>query len=258
VQAIWVSFGEDLGHWIRFIRSRDRNAPNEKAVKIFVQISTVEQAIQAVNEWKADVIVVQGNEAGGHGINNSLPLLSLFPVLLETITALSGGHPPPLVAAGGLATGAQIAALLTLGASGAALGTRFLLCPESLYTDRQRQALIQADSSASVRTMAFDYARNTLSWPKGVDGRGLRNDTVIDFENGVDVTTIRKRFADGMEAGDSSRMLVWAGSGVGLMKEVVPAQEIVKRLQNECLLCLRQARSLIQTDEMADTIQKIY
>lgn len=60
VQAIWVSFGEDLGHWIRFIRSRDRNAPNEKAVKIFVQISTVEQAIQAVNEWKADVIVVQG------------------------------------------------------------------------------------------------------------------------------------------------------------------------------------------------------
>lgn len=79
------------------------------------------------------------------------------------------------MAAGGLATGVQIAALLTLGASGAALGTRFLLCPESLYTDRQRQALVDAESSQSVRTMAFDLARNTLSWPKGVDGRGLRN-----------------------------------------------------------------------------------
>jgi nitronate monooxygenase len=79
------------------------------------------------------------------------------------------------VGAGGLATGAQIAALLDLGASGAVLGTRFLLSPESLYSDRQRQALIDAQSSESVRTMAFDYARNTLSWPKDVDGRGLRN-----------------------------------------------------------------------------------
>lgn len=88
---------------------------------------------------------------------------------------ISGGHPPPLVGAGGLAIGSQIAALLTLGASGAALGTRFLLCPESFYTDRQRQALIEAQSSESVRTMAFDYARDTLSWPKDVDGRGLHN-----------------------------------------------------------------------------------
>lgn len=192
VQAIWLAFGEDLGQWIRFIRAHDPNAGNEKAIKIFVQISTVEQAVQAIQEWKADVIVVQGpqlnelivetsqfchsgNEAGGHGIRNSLPLLTLFPLLLEKITAVSDGHPPPLVGAGGLATGAQVAALLTLGASGAVLGTRFLLSSESLYTDRQRQALLEAQSSDSVRTMAFDYVRNILSWPKDVDGRGLRN-----------------------------------------------------------------------------------
>jgi len=241
-------FGEDLGHWIRFIQARDRNAGNEKAVKIFVQISTVEQAVQAVKEWNVDVIVVQGNEAGGHGISNSLPILALFPLLSETITAVSEGHPPPLVAAGGLATGAQIAALLTLGASGVALGTRFLLCPESLYNDLQRQALIEAQSSESVRSMAFDYARNTLSWPKGVDGRGLRNDIVIDFENGDDVDIVRKKFEDGAQAGEKSRMLVWAGSGVGIMKNIVPAQDIVKQLHGECLLCLQQAQSLVHLD----------
>lgn len=49
-------------------------------------------------------------------------------------------------------------------------------------------------------------------------------DTVIEFENGVDVDTIRKRFVDGVQAGDKSRMLVWAGSGVGLMKNIMPAQ----------------------------------
>lgn len=60
VQAIWLAFGEDLGYWIRSIRADDPNAANRNAVKIFVQISTVEQAVQAVKEWKADVIVVQG------------------------------------------------------------------------------------------------------------------------------------------------------------------------------------------------------
>lgn len=58
VQAVWLAFGADLGRWISYIRSRARKTGN--AIKIFVQISTVDQALQAVNEWKADVIVIQG------------------------------------------------------------------------------------------------------------------------------------------------------------------------------------------------------
>ena len=77
--------------------------------------------------------------------------------------------------------------------------------------------------------------------------------------------TIRKRFANGVQAGETSRMVIWAGSGVGFMKNIVPAQvrphyslhaayissimqEIVDQLHNECLLCIRQAQSLIQYD----------
>lgn len=119
-----------------------------------------------------------GNESGGHGLSSSLPLLTLFPLLSKVALENNG---PPLLAAGGLATGSQIASLLTLGASGVVLGTRFLLSPESFYSDVQRHALVEANSSQSVRTMAFDYARNTLGWPKGVDGRGLRNGTVASF-----------------------------------------------------------------------------
>ena len=80
-----------------------------------------------------------------------------------------------VLAAGGLATGAQVAAVLALGASGAAIGTRFLLTPESFYTDAQKRALVNADSRSTVRTMAFDVVRNTVGWPDDVDGRGLRN-----------------------------------------------------------------------------------
>jgi nitronate monooxygenase len=61
VKAIWLSYGEDLGKWISYVRERDPRAGTENAVKIFVQISLVEHALMAINDWKVDVIVVQGS-----------------------------------------------------------------------------------------------------------------------------------------------------------------------------------------------------
>ena len=81
----------------------------------------------------------------------------------------------PVLVAGGLANGSQLAGMLAMGAAGAVYGTRFLLAPESKYNDSQRAALLAASSSSTARTMAFDHARSTLGWPAGVDGRGLRN-----------------------------------------------------------------------------------
>lgn len=82
---------------------------------------------------------------------------------------------PVIVGAGGLATGEQVAEILSLGASGVVLGTRFCLTPESTYPDHYKQALIAAGSTASVRSAAFDQVGNWLEWPSGVGGRGLRN-----------------------------------------------------------------------------------
>ena len=75
VQAIWLAFGEDIGSWIKRIRSPERHDAAESSVKVFVQVSTVEQALQAVNEWKADVIVVQGSQPNTHYFLISLVLL---------------------------------------------------------------------------------------------------------------------------------------------------------------------------------------
>jgi len=95
--------------------------------------------------------------------------------LVASILSVAPGNGPAVIGAGGLAIGRHVAELLGLGAAGAVLGTRFLLTPESLYSDAHKQALVAADSSSSIRSMAFDQARNALSWPSGVDGRGLRN-----------------------------------------------------------------------------------
>jgi nitronate monooxygenase len=75
-----------------------------------------------------------------------------------------------------------------------------------------------------VRTIAFDRARGTLGWPSAVDGRALFNDTVKDYDNCVSIDEVKNKFADGVVSGDARRMLVWAGTGVGLMTEVKDAK----------------------------------
>jgi nitronate monooxygenase len=197
VQAIWLSFGDRLDYWVDYIRKLNESKCGHK-VLFFVQITSAKEAEMAVNVLKADIIVAQGlsfpffmidplifltdigilgTEAGGHGSANGLSLLALVPSVLSVVPP----DGPPVLAAGGLVTGAHLAALLALGASGIVIGTRFLLCPESLYTDSQRNALLSADSTQSVRTMAFDEARETLGWPKGIDGRGLHNGSVLSI-----------------------------------------------------------------------------
>lgn len=161
-----------------------------------------------------------GIEGGGHGGSYAPPTFSLVSSILPL---LSPGD-PLLLAAGGFSNGAQAASFLALGVSGAVYGTRFLLTPESLYSDSQRAALLAARSTSTVRTEAFDHARNTLGWPRGVDGRGLRNRLVKDYEDGVDISTLRARFAENVKSGDPDYAVVWAGTGVGEMNEIKGAQ----------------------------------
>jgi nitronate monooxygenase len=64
VQAIWLSFGEKLGRWVERFRAKDsaRNGDNADSKTIlFVLVNTMEEAKQAIEDWKADVIVAQGS-----------------------------------------------------------------------------------------------------------------------------------------------------------------------------------------------------
>ncbi|KAJ6485970.1 2-nitropropane dioxygenase [Mycena sanguinolenta] len=240
VQAVWFAFGEKLPQWIQFVRDHDRRLGNGKKTLIFVQISTVKEALVAANEWKVDCIVAQGVESGGHGANYALPLQNLLPLILAAIPADS----PPVLAAGGLANGAHLASVLTLGAAGAVFGTRFLFASDSLYSDLQRKALVGATSEMSVRSMAWDTARGTLEWPAGIDGRGLRNSTVEDFENGIPIEALQNKFWEAVKNQDIDRLIVWAGTGVGQMNKVQTAKSIVEELHVEAIKHLEAATKL--------------
>ena len=236
VRAIWLSFGHDLGRWVDYIRDNDKETGRKTYV--FIQVNSLEEALKAVNIWKADVLVAQGTgcchltslcshshefagiEAGGHGGGYAPPVFSLVSSILAAIPQGC----PPVLAAGGIANGTQIAAFLALGASGAVLGTRFLLTPEAQYTGPQKAALISADSTSTVRTLAFDRARGTLGWPEGIDGRGLRNQLVEDIENDTEIETVKSKFAEATKFGLPDYSIIWAGTGVGEMHELMDAQ----------------------------------
>ncbi|KAF7973637.1 hypothetical protein HWV62_14708 [Athelia sp. TMB] len=259
VRAVWFAFGEHVGQWVEHVRKYDADKGDGHKTIVFVQIFSSADARIAMTDWNADVIVAQGreispyyrlqflivsvagNESGGHGYGAAPTLFTL----LSSIIALSKEDGPPILGAGGLANGAHVASLLTLGADGAVLGTRFLLTPESLYTDAQRKALLSATDSSTKRTMSFDTARGTLGWPRGVDGRALYNATIEDFDKGVGIEEVKAKFLAGVAQGDPDRMLVWAGTGVGLMSEIKPAKDVVEEIHRDIIERLRISSRLV-------------
>lgn len=255
VRAIWLSFGQDLGRWIEFVRNHDQKSGKSPKTLVFVQVNSVDDALIAVQTWKVDVLVAQGNnrlfrptlcpasssssyvfplfsypvfisgiESGGHGSASAPPILNLVPQILS---ALPPSGVPPVLAAGGLSSGGHLAAFLTLGAAGAVVGTRFLVAEESQFSDVQKRAIIAAKSGSAVRSYVFDELRGSTGWPAGVDGRALSIPALTAIEGGADITQIKEEVAEGTKRGDLNSVVAWAGTGVGQLSRLQPAK--VKR-----------------------------
>ncbi|KAF5347399.1 hypothetical protein D9758_011251 [Tetrapyrgos nigripes] len=111
-----------------------------------------------------------------------------------------------------------------MGAAGVVLGIRFLFTHECIYSQDKKDAIIQASLINSTRrTMAFDEVGRTMGWPDKCDGRALVNNIVMDLDEGLGLDARLKRFDESAASGDKSRLVVWAGEGVGLTNEISSA-----------------------------------
>ncbi|KAI0060925.1 inosine monophosphate dehydrogenase [Artomyces pyxidatus] len=234
VRAVWLAFGADLARWAAYVRAR---APG---TLVFVQVNSVDDALRAVAEYSPDVLVAQGIESGGHGSATAPPILNLLPLVAA---ALPAG--PPVLGAGGLSSGAHLAAFLALGAAGAVAGTRFLLTREATYAPAQKRAVQAAAPGATVRSTAFDALRGTLGWPAGVDGRALRMPAADALDAGGALDSAQRSVAAGMAAGDPAAFVTWAGTGVGALQEEQSAQDVVRALHDEAIVALRAAHAVL-------------
>lgn len=188
-----------------------------------VTVTSVAEA-QTAESSGADAVCVQGVEAGGHqgthrddpqadGTGSALGLLTLVTQVKEAVRL-------PIVAAGGLMRGKQIAAVLAAGASAAQLGTAFLACPESGAPIVHKQALTNPLFARTELTRAFS----------GRPGRALVNRFLREhgpyapaaYPQVHHLTAgVRKAAA---KAQDPQGMALWAGQGHRLARDLPAAQ----------------------------------
>jgi nitronate monooxygenase len=183
----------------------------------------------------ADALVVQGVEAGGHrgsyddDASGDIGLLALLQLVADTADL-------PLVAAGGLAHGRALAAVLAAGADAAAFGTAFMLTPEAGTSPAHRAALARDRGTALTRAFT------------GRTARGLVNRFMSEHDAEapsaypeVHHLTAPLRAA-AREGGDPDGFHLWAGQAYGLAEEL-PAAELVERLAGEAREAMRRMRS---------------
>lgn len=187
-----------------------------------------------------DMLVAQGTEAGGHtGAVGTLPLLQ---IVLEMTDK-------PVVAAGGIATGRGLAAVLAAGAAGAWIGTPFLLARESRTVPEAQARIAQSDETQTIYTSVYDRAQ-AKAWPSEFRGRALRNDFVERWNEREDElmrdSEALKAFRTAKAERDFRTAHIYAGQSVGMLERVEPARVILERIVTDATTRLRETSSLIR------------
>lgn len=208
-------------------------ALQEAGIAVWVTVTTADEARDAVGAG-AEALVVQGGEAGGHRgtFDDDAPADIGLIALLQLVAAVALGT--PLVAAGGLMSGAAVAAVLAGGAQAAQLGTAFMLTPEAGTSAPHRAALATPAPTALTRAFSGRSAR-------GIVNRFLRehDDEAPRGYPEVHHLTAPLRAA-ARERGDAEAINLWAGQAHALAEEL-PAGELVVRLAAEARAALRAA-----------------
>jgi nitronate monooxygenase len=186
-----------------------------------------------------DVLVAQGTEAGGHTGNvGTLPLLQIVLDMTDK----------PVIAAGGIATGRGIAAVLAAGAAGAWIGTPFLVSRESRTPAPAKERILASDETQTIRTHVYDRLQGK-PWPEEFGGRALRNPFAEKW-NGREDELMRSpediaAFKEAKASRDYSRAHIYAGQSVGLIAHAEGAAEIVERLAHDAYERLAACAALI-------------
>ena len=205
--------------------------------EVWLTVTNPDEAAEARGAG-ADVLVAQGAEAGGHRASfvdrPGLPvygLLALLQILARTESL-------PLVASGGIATGAGLAAALCVGARAGQCGTAFMLCPEAGTSPAHREALRSGTETALTRAFTGRLAR------------GIRNEFMDEHSDRAPIAYPQLHYVtaplrkEARERGDAGAINLWAGEAHQLAEER-PAAEMVQSLAAEAREALETSRRLI-------------
>lgn len=206
--------------------------------KVIITVSTSAGAREAV-DLGADAICAQGWEAGGH-VEGKVSTMAVVPAVADAVGDV------PVIAAGGIADGRGLAAALALGASAVWIGTRFLAAKEAPTHPVYLERLLAASEND---TEHYDDLYD-LVWPNAPH-RALKNSTSEMWEaagrpplgqrpgegdvlakrpDGVEIPRYASAVAFADLEGEIEPLPMWSGQGVGLVKKVQSAEEIVHEI----------------------------
>jgi enoyl-[acyl-carrier protein] reductase II len=177
----------------------------------------------------ADVIIAQGGEAGGHA--GSVATMVLVPQVVDVAGDI------PVVAAGGIVDGRGLAAALALGAQGVSMGTRFLASDEMQIADEWKRRVVEADALDAVKVANSERVLPPYNRAGArVEPRALQTPLIAqlrDHPEWIDPAVMGPRIRDAVINGRGDQYVPFAGQSVGLIDEVLPAAEIVRRVMVE-------------------------
>ncbi len=217
-----------------------------RGIPVAALVGAKEHAIRQA-EAGVDIIVAQGGEAGGHC--GEVSTLVLIP---EVVRALRrAGHDAPVLAAGGIMTGAQMAAMMVAGAQGAWTGSVWLATPEAETSEAFRAAMIAARSRDTVRSRSRTGkpARQLRSaWHAAWDSAespGALPMPLMGLVSEPSFARIERSVAAGNEA---ARGLIsyFVGQGVGLVEQERSAKAVVQDFREEFAEALSAITDMVE------------
>lgn len=210
-----------------------------RGVRVMAMVANEADAC-AVAETGADMIVAQGAEAGGHrstwhaADTKDAGTMVLVPRIVDAVSQ-------PVIAAGGIADGRGIVAALALGAAGVMLGTRFIAARESIAPPFFKESVLAAGSGDTLVSDAFT----------GLPMRVIRNRFVDDYAGRAVLPPLLQSnaaediFKAAARRGDREYFPMPAGESAGLVRDMPPAGEIVRRLIDEAEAVIAGFRGIV-------------
>lgn len=199
----------------------------------------------------ADALIIEGTEAGGHigPVATNVLVQEIIPHVSDV----------PVFVAGGIGSGAMMAAFLEMGAAGCQLGTRFVCATECIAHPNFKKAFINANARDAVPTVQID-ARFPVIPVRAIANEGTRRfmtfqlETIEKYRRGEielkDAQMAIEHFWGGalrraVIEGDVENGSLMAGQSVGLVKDERPTQDIIDTLVNEAADALRRTRDVL-------------
>ena len=225
--------------------------------------------------WGADAMIVQGGEGGGH--TGPVATTLLLPSVLDAVS----GTNIPVIAAGGFFDGRGLAAALSYGAAGVAMGTRFLLTSDSTVPDAVKQRYLEAaldgtvvstrvdgmphrvlrtglveklesgsrarGFTAAVRNAAKFKKMSQMTWPSMIrDGLAMRHGKELTWSQVVMAANTPMLLKAGLVEGNTDAGVLASGQVAGIIDDLPSCAELIEAIVAEAVKHLQSASAFVQ------------